>query len=195
MPEPPTPRPAAFLDRDGTLIIERDYLREAEGVELLPGAGAGLRALREAGYALVLVTNQSGIARGHYALPDFQIVQARVEELLAEQGVQLDGVYVCPHHPDYTGPCDCRKPAPGLYLRAAAELGLDPAASLYIGDKLSDVLPAARFGGTGILVRTGYGQAQQAGAPPGVVVMDGIGDIVAWLGRRKAAAAEDLPST
>src|SRR5512143_1648281 len=147
MAEAASARAAAFLDRDGTLIVERDYLRDPGGVELLPGASAGLRALRDAGYALVLVTNQSGIARGLYTMDDYRAVQARVEELLEERGLRFAGVYVCPHHPDYTGACDCRKPALGLYRRAALELGVDPGCSLYIGDKLSDVLPAAALGG------------------------------------------------
>ena len=181
MAEMREPRPAAFLDRDGTLIVERDYLRDPAGVELLPGALAGLRALHEAGYALVLVTNQSGIARGLHSMADFRTVQARLEEVLAGQGIRFDGVYVCPHHPDFTGPCECRKPAPGLYRRAAIELGLEPARSLYIGDKLSDVLPAAAFGGTGILVRTGYGRGEEARTPAGVVVLDSIADVPAWL--------------
>ncbi len=190
MPEPPPPRPAAFLDRDGTLIVERDYLSQPEGVELLPGAVAGLRALRQAGYALVLVTNQSGIARGLFGLDDFRAVQARLEELLAAEGVRLDGVYLCPHHPDFGPPCECRKPGPGLYRQAERELGLDLARSLFIGDRLSDVDAAAALGGTGILVRTGYGRAAEAtlagrthggvGAAP--IVLDSLAGLATWRG-------------
>ena len=188
----PDLRPAAFLDRDGTIIAERDYLADPAGVELLPGAIAGLRALRDAGYALVLVSNQSGIARGLYGIAEYQAVQARLEDLLRQDDVAADASYFCPHHPDFTGPCDCRKPAPGLYHRAAADLDLDLARSLFIGDKLSDVLPAATFGGTALLVRTGYGrgeEARAAAAVPGLLVADDLGAIAApdWPGWRLVA--------
>ncbi len=173
----PDLRPAAFLDRDGTIMAERDYLADPAGVELLPGAVAGLHALRRADYALVLVSNQSGIARGRFGIEHYHAVQARLEQLLREQARTLDGAYFCPHHPDFTGPCDCRKPAPGLYRRAAAELGLDPARSLVVGDKLSDVLAAPLFGGTGILVRTGYGREQERLAPPGLLVVEDLGTL------------------
>jgi D-glycero-D-manno-heptose 1,7-bisphosphate phosphatase len=180
-------RPAAFVDRDGTVVVERHYLADPEKVELTRGAGEALRALRAAGYALVLVTNQSGIARGLYAVEDFHAVQARLRELLEAEGVVLDGVYHCPHHPDFTGPCDCRKPAPGLFQRAARELGLDLERSLYIGDRVKDVEPALRFGGTGILVRTGYGADHERAAPPGVEVLDDLGGMPAWLAARGPA--------
>jgi D-glycero-D-manno-heptose 1,7-bisphosphate phosphatase len=167
-------RRAAFVDRDGTITLERDYLADPEGAVLAPNAAAGLRRLSTAGFALVVVTNQSGIARGLYGADDFAAVQRRVERLLAEEGVTLDGVYHCPHHPDFTGWCDCRKPALGLYRRAAGALGLDLARSLYIGDRLKDVLPAAAAGGRGILVRTGFGVEQAADAPPDVAVVDDL---------------------
>lgn len=167
-------RPAAFVDRDGTILIERHYLADPAGVELVPGAAAALRSLREAGYALVMVTNQSGIARGIYTADDFEAVQERLEEVLARAGVRLDAVYHCPHHPVFTGPCECRKPATGLFRRAARELGLDLARSLYIGDRLKDVLPARELGGTGILVRTGYGEAEARDAPPWVRVLEDL---------------------
>ena len=150
-------RRAAFIDRDGTLISERDYLSDPAGVELLPGALAALQLLHAAGWLLVVVTNQSGIARGFYGEDDYARVRQRLDELLAAGGVVLDATYHCPHHPDFTGPCDCRKPAPGMYRQAARELSIDLAGSAYIGDKLSDVEPARAFGGQGILVRTGYG--------------------------------------
>ncbi len=185
------PRPAAFLDRDGTIIADRDYLADPAGVELLPGAIAGLRALRAAGYVLVLVSNQSGIARGLFGIAEYHAVQARLEDLLQQGDVGTVASYFCPHHPDFTGPCDCRKPAPGLYRRAAADLDLDLARSLFIGDKLSDVLPAATFGGTGLLVRTGYGLAEEARATaalPGLLVAENLGAIAApdWPGWRTA---------
>lgn len=215
MPEPPTPaspaqpfareaagarpgrrgRPAAFLDRDGTIIVEREYLADPDGAELVPGAADGLKALAKAGFALVVVTNQSGIARGFYDTAAYDAVQRRVEELLAGQGIRLDGVFMCPHHPGVTGPCDCRKPAPGLYRRAAADLGIDPALSLFVGDKLSDVAAAAALGGTPILVRTGYGaETERAIArgsvepPPGLTVLADLGSISGWLAATRSAS-------
>lgn len=167
-------RPAVFIDRDGTLVAERYYLADPEGVSLVPGAVEALRSLRQAGYALVVVTNQSGIARGLYTLADYRAVAARLDEILARSGVPVDGTWFCPHHPDVTGPCACRKPGTGMYLEAAADLGLDPQGSWYVGDKVTDVIPALELGGRGILVRTGYGFEVEAAAPPGVAVVDDL---------------------
>ncbi|HEX7118961.1 MAG TPA: HAD family hydrolase [Longimicrobiales bacterium] len=185
MPSPETAaRPAAFLDRDGTLIVERGYLADPDGVELVPGAAAALRRLAAAGYRLVIVTNQSGIARGLYGTAEFHAVQRRVEERFAAEGVRFDGVYFCPHHPEVTGACACRKPAPGMYRRAGRELGLDLARSVYVGDKPSDVLPALELGGAGYLVRTGYGAGHAASVPPEVAVVDDLAAVAAAVIRR-----------
>jgi D-glycero-D-manno-heptose 1,7-bisphosphate phosphatase len=156
---------AAFLDRDGTIIEEKHYIANPDDVVLTHGAIAGLRALQSAGFKLVVVTNQSGIARGLYAEADFQAVQQRLNELLAEQGITIDGVFYCPHHPDFTGPCDCRKPGLGMYRQAERNLGIALANSVYIGDRLKDVLPARAVGGVGILVDSGYGAQEAADAP------------------------------
>jgi D-glycero-D-manno-heptose 1,7-bisphosphate phosphatase len=158
-------RRAVFLDRDGTLITERFYLADPDQVELVPGVGNALRALASAGFALVLVTNQSGIARGLYQERDFHAVQQRLNALLLECGISLDGVYFCPHHPEFSGPCDCRKPAPGMYQQAARDLALDLGRSVYVGDRVKDVLAALEFGGLGVLVRTGFGN-DEAGSVP-----------------------------
>jgi D-glycero-D-manno-heptose 1,7-bisphosphate phosphatase len=174
-------RGAVFLDRDGTIIREAEYLADPDGVVLLPGAVQALRDLRRRGYALVLVTNQSGIARGKYSEVDFQSVQARLDAMLAAEGVRLDAVQFCPHHPDFTGPCECRKPGLGMYRNAAAELGLDLSASIYVGDRLTDVLPALRTGGRGYLVRTGYGAGEEELVPPGIEVVDGLAQLVESL--------------
>lgn len=169
-------RVAVFLDRDGTLIREADYLADPDGVALLAGTLDALGRLRAAGYALVVVTNQSGIARGLYTLEDYHRVAARLDELLAAAGVPVDATYFCPHHPEYTGPCDCRKPDLGMHRRAAADLDLELGRAWYIGDKPSDVLPAAATGGRGLLVRTGYGARTEAAGevPEGVVVVDDL---------------------
>lgn len=145
-------RPALFCDRDGTLIHDAHYLRDPDQVRLLDGAVAMLRALRDAGWALVVVTNQAGIARGLITAAQYDAVRARLDALLAAEGVTLDATYHCPHHPDFTGPCRCRKPGTALYEAAAADLGIDLARSVWIGDRWHDVAPALLFGGRGILV-------------------------------------------
>ena len=164
--------PAVFLDRDGTLIEERSYLADPDGVRLLPGVVAGLRALGTAGYRLIVITNQSGIARGLITADQYERVRDRLHELLARDGVRLDGVYHCPHHPSVTGPCDCRKPGLALYRRAAAEHGVDLARSVFVGDKPGDVEPAAALGGRGILVRTGYGRTSAGSVDASVEVVN-----------------------
>lgn len=145
-------RPAAFLDRDGTLIHDAHYLRDPSLVRLLPDVAAPLRRLADAGHALVVVTNQSGIARGLLSEMDYQAVRARLDALLAAEGIALDASYHCPHEPERSGPCECRKPGTLLHRRAAQDLGLDLTRSLFIGDRLRDVAPARALGGRGILV-------------------------------------------
>lgn len=149
-----TGRRALFADRDGTLIHDAHYLHDAAQVRLLPGAVDLLRAFAAAGWALVVVTNQSGIALGRVSEANYLAVRARVDQLLAEHGVKLDATYHCPHHPDVTGPCRCRKPGTLLYEQAGAALGLDLAASVYVGDRWRDVAPALAMGGRGFLVRS-----------------------------------------
>jgi histidinol-phosphate phosphatase family protein len=148
-------RPAVFLDRDGTVIVERHYLSDPEGVELLPGAAEALRALQRRGLPLVLITNQSPIGRGLFGPERLEAIHARLRELLAGAGVRLDGIYYCPHTPEEG--CACRKPRSGLLERAARELDLDLARSFVIGDKGCDIDAGRRVGAMTILVRTGYG--------------------------------------
>ena len=167
-------RRAAFIDRDGTIMLEREYLSDPDGVEIIPGTFEALAALRAVGFALVIVTNQSGIARGYYSIDDYQAVAARLDALLEEAGGAVDTTRFCPHYPDLGGPCPCRKPGTGMYLDAAEELGLDPASSYYIGDKLTDVTPALELGGQGVLVRTGYGHELEASAPESILVVDDL---------------------
>lgn len=170
-------RRAIFIDRDGTLIEERGDLGNPDGVELLPGAAHAVRRLQDVGLLTVLVTNQSGIAKGLFSFEDFEAVQERLIELLGEGGVRLDQVYMCPHHPDVTGPCDCRKPGPGMYRRAADELSIDLARSFYVGDRWRDVAVTEEVGGTFFLVRTG---AAGQGAPPGT---DRVADLTEAVDR------------
>ena len=145
-------RGAVFLDRDGTIIRDAHYLASVDQVELLPGAAPAIRRLNVAGIPVVVVTNQSGIARGMFTEADFDAVTQRLGDLLRAERASVDATYVCPHHPDFTGPCACRKPGTLLYRRAATDLDLDLAASWYIGDRLRDVSPARALGGAGILV-------------------------------------------
>lgn len=163
-------RRAAFLDRDGTILVEKNYLADPAEVELEAGAASALRRLQRAGYLLVVISNQSGIARGFYGEPEYRAVDRRMRELLSAEGVTIDGSEHCPHHPAFTGPCDCRKPGLGMFRRAAETLGIDPGASVFIGDRCSDVRPASRLGGTGILVLTGYGREQLSEVPVDVQV-------------------------
>lgn len=161
-----TMRPAIFLDRDGTLIEEVNYLNRVEQIRLLPGAPQALRDLAEAGFALVLVTNQSGIARGLLTEPLLMQLHAVLIQRLQAEGVHLDGIYYCPHHPDHGPPeyrrvCGCRKPATGLLERARADLGLDFRASWAVGDKVSDLAGARRLGCRTVLVLTGHGREQR----------------------------------
>ncbi len=154
---------AVFLDRDGTIVEDPGFLHEPDKVKLLPGAAAAIRRLNEAGYRVVLVTNQSGIARGLFTVADYEAVQQRLGALLTAHGARLDGAYFCPHHPQFTGPCDCRKPGLKLFRDAQAALDIDFARSWWVGDRLSDVQPAALLGGHGILV-AGKGNLDQGQA-------------------------------
>lgn len=155
-------KPALFADRDGTIVVEKHYLADPALVELVPGAIAALRRFADAGYTLIIVTNQSGIGRGLYTDADFQSVQKRINEMLEMDGVHVDGVYYCPHSPE-KGPCECRKPGTGMYLQAAREHGLDFTRSVFTGDRRKDVEPAVTLGGRGILVLTGYGIEESEG--------------------------------
>jgi histidinol-phosphate phosphatase family protein len=159
-------RRAVFLDRDGTLVDDPPpgYLRDAARVALLPGAAEAVRHWSAAGYAVVVVTNQAGLARGLISWAEYHAVAAKVEALLAAKGARLDGVYLCPHAPEVDGECDCRKPSGALYRRAAEELGLDLARSWWIGDRLTDLLPSVPYGRRGLLLLTGLGTEYRADA-------------------------------
>lgn len=166
MTEPPDSlRSAVFLDRDGTLIIDRHYLADPEGVELLPGAGEAVARLNAAGFVVVLATNQSGIGRGYFSGEQYQAVHARLVEELARHGARLDAAY---HSPDFEdgGPDADRKPGAGMFLRAGRELGVDLARSWWIGDRRRDVEAAGRFGARGFIVCSPETEAEtMAGMP------------------------------
>ncbi len=145
-------RPAAFLDRDGTIMEDKDYISRPEEVRLLPAAAEAIRSLNDAGVPVIVVSNQSGIGRGYFTYEDFQRVQARVEELLRSEGAHVDAVYICPHAPSDPSACSCRKPGVELFQRAAREHDLDLSRSWYAGDKWRDVEPALTFHGQGFLI-------------------------------------------
>jgi D-glycero-D-manno-heptose 1,7-bisphosphate phosphatase len=155
---------AVFLDRDGTIVEDPGFLHEPGKVRLLPGAADAIRQLNQAGFVVVTVSNQSGIARGRYTVADYEAVQRRLTELLASHHARLDASYFCPHHPDVTGPCDCRKPGVKLFQDARTALGIDFTRSWWVGDRLSDVEPARALGGRAILVATGDGRHHVAAA-------------------------------
>ncbi|HEX6019736.1 MAG TPA: D-glycero-beta-D-manno-heptose 1,7-bisphosphate 7-phosphatase [Burkholderiaceae bacterium] len=155
-------RRAVFLDRDGVITVDHGYTHRIEDFALLPGSAQGLALLQRAGWRLVVVTNQSGIARGLYSSDQYERFSAHMRAALLAEGVRLDAVLHCPHLPDatvaaYRLQCECRKPAPGMLLRAARELSLDLSACVMIGDRLSDV-QAGRAAGVGhcLLVRSGH---------------------------------------
>ncbi|HZE98902.1 MAG TPA: HAD family hydrolase [Planctomycetota bacterium] len=153
---------AVFLDRDGTLIVERGYITVPEGVELIPGAAAAVTQLRKAGWKVFVVTNQGSVAKGMITEEELGLIHFRMISLLAEQGAELDGIYYCPHHPDgdqiqYSVECDCRKPRPGMLERAASEHGLDLDACVMIGDTVRDIEAGHSTGGKAVLVLTGHG--------------------------------------
>lgn len=162
-------KPAVFLDRDGTICREVDYLADPGGLELLPGAAAAIAAFSAAGFEVVVITNQSGVARGLFDEQGLELIHQRLRELLAADGAHLDAIYTCPHHPNEGSPpyrraCDCRKPLPGLLLRAASERHLALESSWMVGDDLRDVEAGRAAGARPILVATGKGAAARARA-------------------------------
>lgn len=159
------PRPAVFLDRDGTINEEVDFLADPDALRLIPGSAEALARLSGAGFALIVITNQSGIARGLLDEAQLARIHARLEAELADRGVRLDRIAYCPHHPTEGEPplrraCDCRKPEPGLLRRAIAELDLDPSGSWVVGDSARDLEAGERLGLPGILVATGKGREE-----------------------------------
>src|SRR5262245_57358755 len=168
------PRRFVLLDRDGTINAERHYLSDPGQLELLPGAAAGLAEMQRLGLGLVIVTNQSGIARGYFDSARLAEIHERLTDLLGSAGVRLDGIYICPHGPD--DGCTCRKPLPGLVLQAARDLDFDPVPAFVIGDKPRDIELGRAVGATTLLVRTGYG-AHYA-SDPGVSADHIVSDLV-----------------
>ena len=159
--------PAIFLDRDGTINEDIGYVSRPEDLIIYPWAAEAIRLVNESGMKALVITNQSGIARGLYTEQTLHDIHGRLRDQLARDGAQVDGIYYCPHHPRigddrYRQFCDCRKPNPGMLLQAAREHSVDLSCSFVIGDKSSDMNLATNAGAKGVLVLTGYGRETRA---------------------------------
>lgn len=181
---------AVFFDRDGTINEEVGYIRDINNLKLINGAAGSIQKLKNAGYLAILITNQSGPARGYYSEEWVNQLNLRVQELLKENGTFLDGVYYCPHLPDgsvpeYSIECDCRKPNTGLFLKAVEDFGIDLKSSYMIGDKATDVEAGHNAGCISILLKTGYGENVLNGTyqtvPDADYVAQDINDAAEWI--------------
>ncbi|TLY22350.1 MAG: HAD family hydrolase [Nitrospirae bacterium] len=176
--------PVVYLDRDGTLNFDPGYLNQPEQLQLLPGVGQAVARLIRAGFMTVVLSNQSGLARGLITQDQLEAIHQRLRELLAEDGAWLDGIFVCPHHPD--DGCTCRKPAPGLVHRAQRKLDVSPDHAIVIGDKATDMELARNVGALAVFVRSGNAyeeeQARMAerGVTPDYVARD-LTEAVEWV--------------
>ncbi len=170
---------AVFLDRDGTINVEKEYLHLPEDFEFIPGVPEAIRLLRTAGFRVIVATNQSGVARGYYDEQAVAALHRHLDRELARYDTAVDAYYFCPHHPvegigAYRTECDCRKPLPGMLLRAARDFGLDLGGSYIVGDKLADVEAGLAAGCRPVLVKTGYGERDAGKVPEGVTVCDDL---------------------
>lgn len=159
-----TARRAVFLDRDGTINVEKHYLHKIEDFEFIPGAPEAIKSLKDAGFLVIVVSNQAGVARGYFDEQAVETLHRHIQAELAALGTAIDAFYFCPHHPEegvgrYKVACGCRKGEPGMLLQAAREHDIDLQASFMIGDKLADIVAGQRAGCQSILVLTGYGTA------------------------------------
>ena len=182
-------KPAVFLDRDGTMIEDVGYLETLGRVAFYPWTVDAIRMLNRAGFPVVVVTNQSGIARGLFSEAFVAETHRAIDARLAAGGARVDAYYYCPHHPDgrvaaYARTCDCRKPGRGMIDDAARDLGLDPARSVVVGDKQLDVQLGRAVGARAILVRTGAGGEEERRRPDGAAadaVVDNLAAATAWI--------------
>lgn len=187
MPEPPRLRPAVFLDRDGTLCEEVGYLNHVRRFRMFPFAAAALRRLNDAGYPVIIVSNQSGVARGYFPESLVQQVNDEMIQQLSEAGARVDAVYYCPHASSDN--CDCRKPKTGMLERAVHGHCIDLQRSFVVGDRYGDIQLARNAGARGILVRTGYGEGEVAwhsgewSAQPDFIA-DDLTEAVDWILRQ-----------
>jgi histidinol-phosphate phosphatase family protein len=143
---------AVFLDRDGTIMEDAHYIKSPDQVRLIPGAAAAVKRINDAGVRAIIVTNQSGLARGKFKPEDYEAVRKHFEALLEAEGAHIDASYFCPHHPSITGPCNCRKPATGMFEDAIRDFQLDAGNVAYVGDRWRDVVASKTLGGRGIMI-------------------------------------------
>ena len=190
--------PAVFLDRDGTVIEEVGYLNRLDRISFFPWSVDAIRVLNHAGFLVVIVTNQAGVARGYFDEALVREAHALIDRRVREGGARIDAYYYCPHHPDaaveaYRAACDCRKPRPGMIFRAAREHGIDLARSFVVGDRWLDVRMGQAAGARTVLVRTGYGLEEEA-QPDGTaadIVADNLMDASAWILRQARAGGAE----
>ena len=168
-------RPCVFLDRDGTLCEDKVYLSDPEGLVIFPGVPEGIRGLKEAGFHVIVVTNQSGIGRGYFEEETLKEIHQRLEEILQEKGAEIDAIYYCPHHPDEN--CDCRKPKTGLVKKALQDFEIDLGRSFIIGDTVADVELGKKMGLKTILVWNEEGGGE---VPPDFIAKD-FQKAVQWI--------------
>jgi D-glycero-D-manno-heptose 1,7-bisphosphate phosphatase len=186
-----------FLDRDGTIIEDRGYIARVEDIVLFPWSARAIAELKAAGFLVIVVTNQAGVARGIFEEAFVATAHEYLSGLLQREGAAVDAYYYCPHHLDgvverYRVACACRKPEPGMIQAAARALDVDVTASFVIGDKWLDVELAHRAGATGVLVRTGYGRSIERARPPHVVpaaIVDTLADAASWILERTRIAS------
>ena len=173
-------RRAAFLDRDGTIIEDVNYISRADDVRLRPGAADAIATLNARGIVVVVITNQSGIAQGRFSVAEYEGVRSRIDEVLAAQGARIDATYYCPHYPADSGECGCRKPGTLLFDEAIADLDIDAASSLFAGDRLRDVIPAQKYGGIAFLLRAPSTPASEIATAEetGLDVVDSLSEAV-----------------
>lgn len=158
---------AVFLDRDGTINVEKEYLHRPEDLEFISGVPQAIRRLNQAGFLVIVVTNQSGVARGYFSVADVHHLHQEMQQRLVDEGAHIDAYYLCPHHPDkgldeYRLDCDCRKGKPGMLIQAATEWNIDLSDSYIVGDKDSDLLAGIAAGCCPCLVTTGYGEVHRS---------------------------------
>jgi D-glycero-D-manno-heptose 1,7-bisphosphate phosphatase len=173
--------PAVFLDRDGTVNVEKNYLYKIADWQWVDGAEHAIKRLKDAGYLVVVVSNQAGIARGMYSAEDVNSLHEFVNAELAKIGAKIDAFYFCPHHPEITGACDCRKPSPNMLLQAVRDLGIDLTRSWMVGDKEIDAEAGIAANVSPVMVRTGYGSDEEKRLSLPVTIVDDIAEAVQFI--------------
>ena len=174
---------AVFLDRDGTIMEDAHYIKSPDQVRLIPGAAAAVKRINDAKVPAIVITNQSGIARGIFKLEDYEEVRRHFESLLKAEGAHIDASYFCPHHPSKTGACDCRKPGTAMFESAIRDFKLHPDNVAYIGDRWRDVVASKKLGGRGILISSHMTteEDRRKAQEDGIETAPSLGDAVEML--------------